>query len=344
MGVNITEIVSAKEISLDSLSGKVIAVDAHLFLYQFITTIRQRDGSPLTDSKGRVTSHLSGIFSRNANLMQKGIRLAYIFDGKPPELKLKERERRKSLKASAAIKYDEAKAQENIDEMRKYAARTARLTSEMVSESKRLIAAMGIPIVDAPSEGEAQASHMVKQEKAFAVASQDADSLLFGSTRLLRNLSLAGKRKKANKLAFEAINPEIVSLSDTLNNLGIDQDQLIALGILVGTDFNMGGIKGIGPHKALKLVKEHDRNFDKLFEAAGWKEYFDYPWQDVFRLFKNIPVTDDYSLSWEEVDRKEVYKILVEEHDFSPERVDITLDRISLGQSSQAQRGLRDFF
>ena len=214
----------------------------------------------------------------------------------------------------------------------------------MIEESKRLISAMGLPVIEAPSEGEAQAAYMVKTDKAFAVASQDADSLMFGTPSLIRNLSLAGKRKKTNKLAYETIKPEMVSLSDTLNNIGIDQDQLIALGMLVGTDFNDGGIIGIGSHKGMKLVKEHGNDFDKLFETVKWDDYFDYPWTEVFYLFKKMPVTDNFDLNWNPVDRDKVYEILVEEHDFSEERINSTLDRLAQEKEKNTQKGLGEFF
>jgi flap endonuclease-1 len=342
MGVNISDLLVKKEIDISSLRDKIVAVDAHLFLYQFLTTIRQQDGSLLMDSQGRVTSHLSGLFSRNARLIQHGVRLAYVFDGKAPLLKSWEQERRKKLKEKAGIKFEEAKANEDIDEMKKYAARTTRLTSEMIQESKELIEAMGIPVIQAPSEGEAQAAYLVKQDKAYTVASQDADSLLFGSPRLLRNLSLAGRRKKTNKLAYETIEPEIVNLKETLDSLDINQDQLIVLGILVGTDFNDGGIKGIGVHKGLKIVKEHQNDFDTIFKELQWD--FDYSWKEVFDIFKRMPVTDDYSLKWKPLDRNKVYEILVEEHEFSEERVNSTLEKIDEEKEKQTQKGLGEFF
>jgi flap endonuclease-1 len=343
MGVNISDLLTKKEVDIATLRDKIIAVDAHIFLYQFLTTIRQRDGSFLMDSQGRITSHLSGLFARNAKLMQQGLRLVYVFDGKPPELKTREIEKRKKLKEEAKIKYEEALKKEDLDEMKKYAARTTRLTGEMIEEAKRLISAMGIPIVEASSEGEAQAAYLVKNEKAYAVASQDADSLLFGSPRLLRNLSLAGRRKRTNKLAFETIKPEIVNLGDTLNNLGIDNDQLIALGMLVGTDFNEGGIKGIGPKKAIDLVKKYGNNFDDMFEDVKWGEHFDYPWPEVFYLFKKMPVTDEYSLDWKAVDKEKVYEILVEEHDFSEERINSMLEKLDKEKEKQTQKGLGEF-
>lgn len=344
MGVQITDLLTRSEIDINSLNRKVIAVDASLFLYQFLTTIRGRDGSLLTDSQGNVTSHLVGLFSRTTKLMQQGLKLVYVFDGKPHNLKQKERQKRKELKIEAEKKYKEAREKEDYAEMKKYAARTTRLTDDMIREAKKLLLALGIPIIEAPSEGEAQAAHIVKKEDAFAVASQDADSLLFGTPRLIRNLSLLGKRKKAQKLSYEFIKPEMITLVDTLNSLGITQDQLIVLGMLIGTDFNPGGIKGIGPKHGLKLIKQYNTDFDTLFKEVNWDAYFKYEWTEVYNLIKNMPVTDSYTLKWKNVDEKKVIKLLIDEHDFAEERIIHGLQQLAEENEKQQQKGLSDFF
>ena len=343
MGVQITELLNLREISVAELADKVIAVDAHLFLYQFLTTIRQMDGTPLMDSKGNITSHLTGLFTRTANLAQNGLKLVYVFDGKPPELKQKERERRKEIKIESEKKFKEAAKKQDLAEMKKYAARTSRLTPEMIEESKKLISYFGLPVIEAPSEGEAQAAYLVKNNDAFAVASQDADCLLFGSPRLIRNLSIAGKRKKTNKLAYETITPEIADLSENLSHLGISQDQLIVLAILVGTDYNYGGVKGIGPKNALKLVKKYGPNFEKLFEEVKWHEHFDLPWVDIFNLIKKMPVTDNYKLEWKPADEEKIIRLLVDEHDFSEERVNSILNKTLQETQKKHQKSLSEF-
>ncbi len=343
MGVQITELLSRKEINLNDLANKIIAVDSHLFLYQFLTTIRQRDGSLLIDSKGRVTSHLAGLFTRSTKLMESGIKLVYVFDGEPPKLKHEEREKRAELKIEAQKKYEEAVKKEDLEEMRKYAARTTKLTGEMIEEAKKLISALGVPIIEAPSEGEAQAAYLVKKKKAFAVASQDADALLFGAPNLVRNLSVVGKKKKTNKLAYEIFKPEIIELAENLNKLGVDQNQLIVLGMLVGTDYNPGGIKGIGPKRALELLKKYKTNFDKLFKEVKWEDYFKFSWKEVFDLFKNIPVTDKFKLEWKDIDKEKVLKLLVDEHDFSEERVNSGIERLMKEKEKKKQKSLVDF-
>jgi len=344
MGVALKELIAAKEVGISDLSGKILVVDSYNLLYQFLTTIRGVDGALLVDSKGEVTSHLVGLFSRTAKLMQHGLKLAFVFDGTAPKLKKEERERRKGMKIEAEKAYNQAKKKKDIDEMKKYASRTTRLTPKLVDEAKELITALGLPIVQAPSEGEAQAAKIVEMGDAYAIVSQDFDSLIHGATKLVRNLSIAGKRKKTNKLSYETIKPEIINLSDNLNNLGIDQNQLIVLSMLVGTDYNIGGVKGLGPKKSLDLVKKHKNNFDDLFEEAKWGDHFDFPWTEVYYLIKKMPVSEKYSLEWNDVDQEKLIKLLVDKHDFSEERVNNTLKKLMEEKESKKQKGLGDFF
>jgi flap endonuclease-1 len=343
MGVQITELLTIKEIELSDLSGKIVAIDAFNQLYQFLTTIRGSDGAPLSDSHGKITSHLVGLFARTVNLLEKGIKPVFIFDGKAPELKAAERERRMLAKIDAQQRYELALKEKNIDEMKKYAARTARLTDDLVKETKELIALFGLPIIQAPSEAEAQAAFLVKNNEAYAVASQDADSLLFGAQKLIRHLSVTGKRKLPGKMSYDIVKPTEIDLSENLNNLGIDNNQLIALGILVGTDFNPGGIKGIGPKNALKLVKKHETDFEKLFEEVKWNEFYDFSWKEIFEIFKNIPITKDYELKWKNIDKEGIIKLLHEQHDFSKERVENSLNKLLKGTEKKQQKGLGDF-
>ncbi len=341
MGVAITGLLLRKEIEINELSGKIIVIDGTLFIYQFLTTIRSRDGSLLTDSKGNITSHLVGLFTRTSNLMQRGLRLVFVFDGKPPELKQKEQEKRNALKLEAEKKYLEAKKIGDEEEMKKYAPRTSRLSKDMAEESKKLISLLGLPVVQAPSEGEAQAAHMVKQNKGFAVGSQDYDSLIHGATKLVRNLSISGRRK--NKAGYETIKPEIIDLSENLNNMGIDQNQLIALAMIIGTDYNPGGIKGIGPKNALKLVKQYKTDLDSLFKEVKWEDHFEFPWTEVYYLIKKIPTTDNYNLEWKDIDYDNLYELLVNQHDFSEQRVKSTLEKIKKSAAGKQQKSLGDF-
>ncbi len=342
MGVQITEILKRHETRIDDLENKTVIVDAPNHLYQFLTTIRARDGTPFTDSKGSVTSHLIGLFSRSTNLMRHGIRQIYVFDGAAPELKHKEIEQRKAIKEEAEVEYKKALKKGDTELMRKYAGRFSRLTKDMITEAKRLLDALGMPYVDAPSEAEAQAAHMVKKGTGYAVASQDADALLFGTPRLLRNLSITGRRKKAGTLSYAVVHPELILLEENLKELGISQEQLIALCMLVGTDYNPGGIKGIGPKKALELTKRHKGDLNAMFKEAKWPETFEEDWEEVFNTFTNIPVTDKYAAKWLQPDKAQLIALLCGEHDFSEERVENTMSELVKGQKNQ--KGLTDFF
>lgn len=294
------------------------------------------------DSRGNTTSHLVGLFSRTTSFLQKGMKPVFVFDGKPPKLKQKTQEERKSLKLEAEKKYLAAKKRDDKEEMKKYASRTSRLTKELVEESKELVSLLGLPIVQAPSEGEAQATHIVKEDKGFAVGSQDFDSLIHGAPKLARNLSISGKRK-TSKVGYGTIKPELIDLSENLNNLGIDQNQLIALAMIIGTDYNPGGIKGVGPKNALKLVKRYKTNFDSLFAEVEWNNYFDFEWSEVYYLIKKMPVTDNYELKWENIDNEKIYRLLVDEHDFSEQRVKSSLEKLKKETSKKQQKSLGDF-
>jgi flap endonuclease-1 len=344
MGVNITELIPRKTINVSSLRDKTIVVDTSLFLYQFISTIRQRDGSLLKDSKGNVTSHLSGLFNRCSNLMKQGIKLAFVFDGKPPELKKKEQERRNKLKEQAQEKYDLAAKEGDIASMKKYASRTVRLTGDMILEAKELISAFGLPIIQAPSEAEAQGSYMVKKGDCYAIATQDSDTLMFGAPRIIRNLSIYGKRKKSKVYAYSKVELEEISLSEVLNSLSFDSDQLIVLCMLIGTDYNIGGIKGIGPKNSVRLLKKHGKNFEDLFNEVKWSENFDYPWISVFNQIKNIEISDDYNLTWNRVNESKILKIMVEEHDFSKDRIQNTITDLKEKVEQKQQKTLSSFF
>ncbi len=269
MGVNISKIIPRKEIELSDLKGKTIAIDAYVTLYQFLTTIRQPNGTPLQDSNGNITSHLSGLFYRNINLLQEGIRPVYVFDGKPPALKLSEIKKRQEAKKIAEQQYQEAKAKDDIVSMKKYSSRTVKITDTIIQESKELLSALGIPVIQAPSEGEAEAATLAKQGKVYAAASQDYDAILYRAPYLIRNLTSARRKKMPSGLYID-IKPEMITFESVLDKLKVNKDQLICLAILVGTDYNPGGIKGLGQKRALELVQKY-KDPSEIFKAAKEK-------------------------------------------------------------------------
>jgi flap endonuclease-1 len=339
MGVNLKGIIPSREIELQSLAGKRIAFDAYNMLYQFLSIIRDKfTGEYLKDSKGRVTSHLSGLFYRTANFVEIGIKPIFVFDGKPPEFKKKEIERREKIKEEAEIKW--AEALERGEEAIKYAQATARLSDEMIEDAKELLTAMGIPWVVGKSEGEAQCSFLCKRGDADYSASQDYDSLLFGSPRLVRNLSITGKRKLPGKEVYIEVKPELIILEDILKSLGITREQLIIIGILTGTDYNPG-VKGIGPKKALKIVKEY-KSLDKILANVEWEAEVDA--REIVDFFLNPPLEENYKIEWRQPDREKILKLMVDEHNFSQERVEKTIAKLETGYTKYSQKVLTRWF
>ena len=327
MGVNLKGLVTAQTVSLEEMRGRVLAIDGYNALYQFLSIIRQPDGTPLMDSAGRVTSHLSGVFYRTVNLLEAGIKPVYVFDGKPPELKLREIERRAEIKEKAEEEYRAAIERGDLEGARKAAQATSRLTGEMVDQTKDLLGAMGIPWVQAPSEGEAQAAFMTRRGDAWATVSQDYDSLLFGAPRLVRNLTISGRRKLPNKPVYIDVEPEIIRLDEVLRALNVSREQLIDIGIMLGTDFNPDGFKGIGPKKAKKIIEEYG-SLKAAIERGAIEVDPHIDVDAIKEIFLNPKTTGEYRLEWRELDGERVKKILCENHDFSVERVEAALQRV----------------
>ncbi len=344
MGTKLADIIEAQKISLSDLSGKKIAIDAFNTLYQFLSIIRQPDGTPLMDRKGRVTSHLSGLFYRNLNLLEEGILPVYVFDGESPKLKSGEVARRIEIREAAYEEWQTAKKEGRIEDARKAAQASSRLTNAMVEESKHLLSAMGIPHIQAPSEGEALAAQMARDGTVWASASQDNDSLLYNCPRMIRNLSISGRRRVSRSKTFKTISPELIDLDLNLRLLGITREQLIDIAMLVGTDYN-DKVPRIGQKTALKLVKE----FESLEGIVKDGKYeIDFPFDEIRDIFLDPPKADVESFDWSNPDIEEVTKILCSEHDFSVNRVQPSLERLSAKleetRGASQQSTLSDFF
>jgi flap endonuclease-1 len=342
MGVQISTIIPKTEVELQELTGKKVAIDAYNTLFQFLSIIRQRDtGEPLRDSKGRITSHLSGLFYRTIRLVDAGIKPVYVYDGKPPEFKAKTIEEREEAREEARKKWKEAVKEGRKEDIMVYAQGALKLTDEMMEESKKVLDAMGIPWVQAPSEGEAQCAFICKRGDVDYAGSQAYDALLFASPRLVRNLSITGRRKLPRQEAYIEIKPEIIELEKVLSELQISREQLIILGILVGTDYNPQGIKGVGPKTALKIVKEN-KTLDKVLEQVEWN--FDVDPYKIFEFFLNPPVKENYEIEWKQPNREKLIELMVEEHDFSKERVENALKRLIEVKKEGTQLRLEDWF
>jgi flap endonuclease-1 len=342
MGVNLSGLIEPETVELSDLEGKTVAIDAYNTIYQFLSIIRQPDGAPLCDRTGRVTSHLSGILYRTSNLVAQGIEPSFVFDGAPHELKKATLAERKERREKATTEWEDAKEEGDLKKAFSKAQQTSKMTPEIRESSKELISYLGLSIVNAPSDGEAQAAYMCSKGDVWASASQDFDSILFGTPMLVRNMTITGRRKVPGRDQYKDVKTEIISSKGFLEKLEITREQLVDMSILIGTDFNPG-ISGIGPKKSLKLIKDH-----KDLEGVMRHLSIEIPsYQEIRDIFLNSRYTDDYSTAPRDIQREKVIEML-EGYDFSRERVENTLERIEASRkvtkSKKSQRSLDAWF
>ena len=335
MGVDLGPLIkNRRQVKVEELHGRAVAIDGYNALYQFLAVIRGEAGEPLTDSKGRVTSHLSGLYYRTLNLLEKGVKPVYVFDGRPPELKAQEIENRVKQREAAKARYEDALRRGDLESAKTYASMSTRLRDYMVSDAKQLLDALGIPWLQAPSEGEAEAAYMAAKGYVWASVSQDYDSLLFGSPVLVRNLTISGRRKLPRKDVYVEVVPEILELQLVLGELGLTREQLVDLAILMGTDFNPDGIRGIGPMKAYNYIKKYGR-LEDIVELRDELSSIDYA--AIRRIFLQPDVVDPGELEWRPPDEERVVEFLCREHDFSEERVTNALRRLRSSSSARTE-------
>lgn len=331
VGLPLRDLVVAQELPWDSLAGRTLAVDGYNAVYQFLATLRQRDGQLFSDPEGRVTSHLMGVFYRTTSLLREGVLPIWVFDGKPPERKTGTIRQRIAAKEKAEEQWQQALAAGDLETARKKAAQTSRLTRPMVEELRQLLTALGVPSVQAPGEGEAQAAVMASKGAVWASGSEDYDTLLFGSPRLIRGLAARGR-------GGTSPGAQLIDRNELLANLGISEDELILLGIVIGTDFN-DGVRGYGPKKALKLVQEH-LGFRATIEKVGIAPD---EAEEVAEIFRHPNSIDVPPPSFGPVDETAVRSLLVDVHGFSEERVRAAIARARqrprVSSSPQEARG-----
>ena len=347
MGIKINELVNEvkRTITFENLFNKRIAIDAFNTIYQFLAIIRQRDGTLLMDDEGNVTSHLSGLFYRTINFLEHNIRPIFVFDGTPSELKLDTIEERRKIKEEYKEKMIKAREAEDFRDAKRYAQLTSKLDEDMIEESKKLINYFGIPIIDASSEGEAQSAYLVQLGDAWACASQDYDTLLFGGERLIRNFAVSRTVKVRD--TSKTLDIEYISLEKFLENLKITREQLVEMGILIGTDF-FPGVKGIGQHTALDLIKEYgslETILKSNIKVRGKEINIDLEVIDhVKQIFLNPDIKKEYpKLVWNKIDYEKIQELLIEQHNFSTQRVDNALERLRKQELSKRQVTLDGF-
>jgi len=334
MGLDLKPLVVREKTNLESFASKIVAIDAYNAIYQFLAIIRGPDGMQLSDAEGRITSHLSGLLYRNINFLSLGIKPVYVFDGKSPSLKSAEIEKRRQTKKDATIKYEKAINERDFESAKKYAQQTTSMKDGMVDDSKKLLSFFGIPFIDAPSEGEATAAHLTKTGQAYASASQDFDSILFGAKRLVRNFTNSGRRKIPNRNTYIEIEPEIIDYQKTMESLELTHEQLIDVGILIGTDFNPDGFERVGPKTALKMIRKHSRLEDIPQIQEQLKEV---PFEQIRKIFLEPEIVNDADIQFGKIDYDGIKEYLSKERSFSEDRLKSALNRLQKAMEKKSQ-------
>ncbi len=338
MGTPIGDLVLKEEISLDFLNGRKVGVDAYNIIYQFLSSIRGPDGTPLMDSNRNITSHLTGLLYRTTNLFERGIKPVFVFDGAPHKLKEKTIESRIKTRTDAKVEHEKALREGNLEKAKKFGSRALHLTEEMVKQSKELLQLMGLPVVQAPSDGEAQIAFMTQKGFVEGCVSQDYDSLLFGAPIIYRNIAVSGKRKVHGKNIYIDVSPEKIDLQKTLDALKISREKLVWLAMLVGTDFNEK-IPKVGPKSALELVQKHD-SFEEILKEKEVEIEFDF--KEVQDIFLKPKFLDDFKIEFKQPQKEKVMEFLCEKHDFSRDRVENALAKLEQKAKEKGEQSRLD--
>jgi len=334
MGLDLKSLLVRDKTKLESFTNKIVAIDAYNAIYQFLAIIRGPEGLHLTDTQGRVTSHITGLLYRNINFLSLGIKPVYVFDGKPPSLKSAEIEHRKQIKKDATVKYERAVSEGKMEDARKFAQQTTSMKDGMVEDSKHLLDLFGIPYIQAPSEGEATAALLTTTGHADVAASQDFDSILFGARKLVRNFTNSGRRKLPNRNTYIEIEPEIIDYRKNLEALGITREQLIDVGILIGTDFNPDGFERVGPKTAIKMIREYGK-LEDVTQIQEQLEMIDY--NAIRKIFLEPEVARVDKIEFGEVRYDDIINYLSNERSFSRDRVNSSLNRLKKSLEKKSQ-------
>lgn len=322
--------------------GRRVAIDASMHIYQFLIVVGRQGDQVLTNEAGEVTAHLQGMFMRTARLLQAGIKPVYVFDGKPPEMKGGELQKRLQKRAEAEAELKAAREAGDQERVEKLSKRTQRATRAQSEQCKRLLRLMGVPVVQATCEAEATCARMQAAGRVYAVSTEDMDALTFGTLRLARHMMAPASQKK-DVLEF--------SLEAALRELQLSMPEFIDLCILMGCDY-CDTIRGIGPVRALQLMRKH-RSIEEIVKQLDPAKYpvpegFLESVQRARVLFSEPDVTEvaEADLKWSPPDREGLLAFLVDENQFQRERVVGTLDRLSAARKEGKgnQNRLDSFF
>ncbi|KAH7437331.1 hypothetical protein KP509_05G066100 [Ceratopteris richardii] len=327
------------EQKFESYFGRKIAIDASMSIYQFLIVVGRIGTETLTNEAGEVTSHLQGMFTRTIRLLEAGIKPVYVFDGQPPELKKAELAKRFSRREDANAGLAEAVETGDKADIEKYSKRTVKVTKQHNEDCRRLLRLMGVPVIEAPGEAEAECAALCKSGKVYAVASEDMDSLTFGTPKFLRHL-MEPTSRKLPVVEFD--------ISKVLQGLELTMEQFIDLCILCGCDY-CDTIKGIGAQTALKLIRQYGC-LESVIENLNKDRYQIpdlWPFKEARELFKSPLVTpeqDQMELKWSPPDEEGLLKFLVEENGFNNDRILKAIEKIKAAKNKSSQGRLDSFF
>nr|WQF02802.1 MAG: putative endonuclease [Apis mellifra filamentous-like virus] len=325
------------ERNIAQYSGKRIAVDASMSLYQFLIAVRGHDGAQLTSATGNATSHLVGLFYRTIRMIEHGLKPVYVFDGKPPELKRAELDRRAKHREEAQQRVDD---QEDEDAKDKWLRRTVKVNAWQSIEARQLLELMGVPYIDAPGEAEAQCADLVKRQLVYATATEDMDALTFGSNLLLRHMTLS----EARKMQIQEFR-----LDDILEQMHFSREQFIDLCILLGCDY-CDTLKGVGPKRAFAMIKVFGSIEGVLKSGKLATDAVPDRWnyEEARRLFAQPHVDESIDASYLRYNdplESELLDFLCKERQFSEERVRAGIEKLRQARSSSSvQTRLDSFF
>ena len=326
-----------KENEIKNYFGRKVAVDASMCIYQFLIAVRQ-EGNMLTNEEGETTSHLMGMFYRTIRMVENGIKPVYVFDGKPPDMKSGELEKRKEKREVAQKALEQAEEAGDAENIEKFNRRLVKVTKQHNEECKQLLQLMGIPFVDAPCEAEAQCAALVKGGKVWATGTEDMDSLTFGSNVVLRHLTFSEARKMPIKeYHYDRL----------LEELGLSKEEFIDLCILLGCDY-CDSIRGIGPKRAIDLIKQH-KTIEEILKHLDTKKYTipdNWMYKEARELFKDPEVkeADQIELKWSEPKEEELVDFMVKQKQFSEERMRNGIKKLAKARTGSTQGRLDGFF
>nr|CAD7395182.1 unnamed protein product [Timema poppensis] len=328
---------SVKESEIKNYFGRIVAIDASMSLYQFLIAVRS-EGAQLTSVDGETTSHLMGTLYRTIRLIENGIKPLYVFDGKPPQLKSGELAKRAERREEAQKSLEKAEEAGDSEQVDKFNRRLVKVTKHHADECKELLKLMGVPYIEAPCEAEAQCAALVKSGKVFATATEDMDALTFGTNVLLRHMTFS----EARKMPIQEFH-----LDRVLEGLQLNQNEFIDFCILLGCDY-CDSIRGIGPKKAMDLIKQH-RNLETILERLDTKKYpppENWLYKEARKLFLEPDIADPETieLKWTNPDEEGLVKYLCTDKAFNEDRVRNAAKKLSKARTGSTQARLDSFF